>query len=124
MSPERLLQRDVGQAADLRSLGVVLYEAVEGRQPFQEWAALGLDGPVEPAKAGALKPVIMGLLSPEPAVRPSTKVVRKELEAAIDGVAPQARASRVPRRRAARTVLIALCVLVLLGVSAYWSRPF
>ncbi|MEV4224496.1 protein kinase [Nonomuraea sp. NPDC049725] len=64
----------VSAAGDLWSLGAVLFAAVEGRPPVPG-AAL--------ARAGVMAPVLVGLLSGDPARRPAHGVLRRELLAAL-----------------------------------------
>ncbi|MEU1214186.1 serine/threonine-protein kinase [Streptomyces sp. NPDC005790] len=75
LAPERALGRTPGPASDLWSLGVLLYAATEGREPFGRGTpqdtlrAVREEEPPSPGRAGALTPVIEGLLRKDPAER-------------------------------------------------------
>ncbi|MEV6980441.1 protein kinase [Sphaerisporangium sp. NPDC051017] len=73
--PERLQGRPITHAADLWSFGATLYAAVEGRPPYEGPDAVAVLGavltqePNRPQRAGALLPVVEGLLRKNPADR-------------------------------------------------------
>ena len=75
LAPERLRGDTATAASDLFSLGATLYQAVEGISPFKRdnpaaaLSAVLLDEPPPPARAGALRPVIVGLLTKDPGQR-------------------------------------------------------
>ncbi|MFI8321589.1 bifunctional serine/threonine-protein kinase/glutamate ABC transporter substrate-binding protein [Streptomyces sp. NPDC085529] len=76
MAPERVRGEDGGPAADLWSLAMTLYVAVEGHNPFRRAhtlatlaAVLAEDVP-PPRHAGPLGPVLMAVLVRDPAARP------------------------------------------------------
>ncbi|CAM5487964.1 serine/threonine-protein kinase [Streptomyces avidinii] len=75
LSPERALGNDPGPASDLWALGVMLYAAVEGATPFHGATPLDtlravVDAELPPPRrAGALEPVLEGLLRKDPAER-------------------------------------------------------
>ncbi|MGI5292386.1 serine/threonine-protein kinase [Nonomuraea polychroma] len=107
MPPERLNGEQARPESDLWSLGATLYAAVEGQPPFKRdsWAATVAavlrDEPEPPARAGALTPVIMGLLRRDPAARmPAEEAARLLHEAAINapGDAHQTAAAQDPRQ--------------------------
>ncbi|WP_424217050.1 serine/threonine-protein kinase (plasmid) [Streptomyces sp. BI20] len=72
-APERWLGAEPSGAADLYSLGVTLYAAVEGRLPFPAAEPLAaLNAPPPPAPhAGRLAPLLTRLLDGDPAHRPT-----------------------------------------------------
>ncbi|MEV0344295.1 serine/threonine-protein kinase [Nonomuraea sp. NPDC050680] len=88
MPPERLNGEPARPESDLWSLGATLYAAVEGTPPFKRdsWAATVAavlrDLPGQPARAGVLGPVIMGLLHRDPAARMSADEAAHLLRAA------------------------------------------
>jgi serine/threonine-protein kinase len=97
MAPEQAADQDIGPATDLYSIGVILYEGMAGRVPFQGRTAFELfTAHVEqtPAPPRSLRPdlpeaieaVILRALAKRPAERfPSAKAMAEALRAAIDG---------------------------------------
>jgi hypothetical protein len=89
LAPERLYDGVALPESDLWSLGATLYHAVEGHPPFvRDTTAATLlaltEGPPEPpARAGALVPVIAGLLRIDPEARLGPEAVEEGLRAAI-----------------------------------------
>ncbi|MFF4160680.1 serine/threonine-protein kinase [Streptomyces sp. NPDC001678] len=80
LAPERAAGRPGKASSDLFSLGVTLYEAVEGVSPFlrDSWVAsahaVRYDAAPPMRRAGRLGPLISALLSKDPAARPKIAV--------------------------------------------------
>ncbi|MFJ9540378.1 serine/threonine-protein kinase [Streptomyces sp. NPDC101225] len=89
ISPERARGHKPGPAADLWSLGGLLYAAVEGLPPYDKGSAIAtltavMTEPLEePKNAGPLKDVIYGLLTKDPAQRLDDAGARTMLNAVI-----------------------------------------
>ncbi|MFF8899221.1 serine/threonine-protein kinase [Streptomyces lydicus] len=87
MAPERFDGVDSGGAGDLYSLGVTLYQALEGVSPFhrdtptETLSAVVLGQASAPQRAGRLGPLLTWLLDKDPANRPTVAQAR----AVIDG---------------------------------------
>lgn len=91
LAPEVARGQDPTPASDVFSLGATLYDAVEGGPPFPErqnpLALLQLvaAGKVQPPKqAGALSSLLMKLLCPDPADRPTMSQASELLAALTD----------------------------------------
>ncbi|SHN12792.1 serine/threonine-protein kinase [Cryptosporangium aurantiacum] len=95
IAPERLTQGTAGPPADLFALGATLYFAVEGTEAFVIGDALsGLFAVATaphrpPERAGALAPIIDGLLAKDPRQRPEAHATAEALQAVA---APDGRA--------------------------------
>src|SRR5437868_3105245 len=91
ISPERAVGGKFGPPSDLFSLGVSLFTAVEGRppfdrgDPFETMRAIVEDPPVRPVRAGALAPVLYGLLEKDPAKRWDVPRARQMLRELLAG---------------------------------------
>ena len=85
MAPEALHAADWSPAADLWSFGVMLYEAIEGRRPFDGDAtstimpAVLKRSPRPPERAGPLAPLITALLRKDATARPSSSEALRAL---------------------------------------------
>ncbi|WP_217142511.1 serine/threonine-protein kinase [Streptomyces sp. AC627_RSS907] len=96
ISPERARGHKPGPAADLWSLGGLLYAAVEGTPPYDKGSAIATLTAVmtenleEPKNAGPLRDVIYGLLTKDPAQRLDDAGARAMLNKVIH--APEAEA--------------------------------
>ncbi|MEV6112266.1 serine/threonine-protein kinase [Streptomyces sp. NPDC052109] len=96
ISPERARGHKPGPAADLWSLGGLLYAAVEGVPPYDKGSAIAtltavMTEPLEePKNAGPLRDVIHGLLTKDPAKRLDDAGARAMLNAVIHAPEPQA----------------------------------
>ncbi|MFI6987165.1 serine/threonine-protein kinase [Nonomuraea wenchangensis] len=94
IAPERAAGGRASPASDLWSLGVTLYQAVEGHSPFQRTNPLTTLGAVmhaepEPAtRAGVLAPVLGGLLRKNPAERMTLDDAERRLAAIVMGGSP------------------------------------
>jgi serine/threonine protein kinase len=90
ISPERARGHKPGPAADLWSLGGLLYASVEGTPPYDKGSAIATLTAVmtesleEPKNAGPLRDVIYGLLTKDPAQRLDDAGARAMLKAVID----------------------------------------
>ncbi|MGW1909662.1 protein kinase domain-containing protein [Streptomyces sp. NPDC002076] len=95
ISPERARGHKPGPAADLWSLGGLLYAAVEGVPPYDKGSAIAtltavMTEPMEePKNAGPLKDVIYGLLTKDPAERLDDAGARAMLNAVIHAPEPE-----------------------------------
>jgi tRNA A-37 threonylcarbamoyl transferase component Bud32 len=89
ISPERARGHKPGPAADLWSLGGLLYAAVEGTPPYDKGSAIAtltavMTEPLEePKNAGPLRDVIHGLLTKDPAQRLDDAGARAMLNAVL-----------------------------------------
>ena len=99
MSPEQARNEGVGPPSDVFALGVVFYEVLTGRHPFESGAAVAMvarmlsDTPVPPSRLvedtpPELDALIGRMLDKEPHRRPSAVEVEAELENAF-GTAPK-----------------------------------
>ncbi|MDT0405945.1 serine/threonine-protein kinase [Streptomyces edwardsiae] len=90
ISPERARGHKPGPAADLWSLGGLLYAAVEGTPPYDKGSAIAtltavMTEPLEePQNAGPLRDVIYGLLNKDPAQRLDDRGARAMLNAILN----------------------------------------
>ncbi len=95
ISPERARGHKPGPAADLWSLGGLLYAAVEGVPPYDKGSAIAtltavMTEPVEePVHAGPLKKVIYGLLAKDPGQRLDDAGARALLREVLDAPDPE-----------------------------------
>ncbi|MEV1020942.1 serine/threonine-protein kinase [Streptomyces sp. NPDC050264] len=95
ISPERARGHKPGPAADMWSLGGLLYAAVEGVPPYDKGSAIAtltavMTEPVDPPQnAGPLEPVIYGLLAKDPAQRLDDAGARALLNNVIHAPAPK-----------------------------------
>ncbi|WP_030861155.1 serine/threonine-protein kinase [Streptomyces sp. NRRL S-37] len=95
ISPERARGHKPGPAADLWSLGGLLYAAVEGTPPYDKGSAIAtltavMTEPLdEPKNAGPLRDVIYGLLNKDPAQRLDDSGARAMLNAILAAPAPK-----------------------------------
>ncbi|MFD4262363.1 protein kinase [Streptomyces sp. NPDC058534] len=96
ISPERARGHKPGPAADLWSLGGLLYAAVEGAPPYDKGSAIATLTAVmtenleEPKNAGPLRDVIYGLLNKDPAHRIDDAGARAMLNKVIHPPAAEA----------------------------------
>ncbi|MGW1727120.1 protein kinase domain-containing protein [Streptomyces sp. NPDC002306] len=96
ISPERARGHKPGPAADLWSLGGLLYAAVEGSPPYDKGSAIAtltavMTEPLEePKHAGPLKDVIYGLLTKDPAQRLDDAGARAMLTKVVQASEPRA----------------------------------
>ncbi|GHD94476.1 serine/threonine-protein kinase [Streptomyces naganishii] len=95
ISPERARGHKPGPAADLWSLGGLLYAAVEGTPPYDKGSAIAtltavMTEPLgEPKNAGPLRDVIHGLLNKDPDKRLDDAGARAMLNAVIHAPDPK-----------------------------------
>ncbi|MGW0709263.1 serine/threonine-protein kinase [Streptomyces sp. NPDC002643] len=95
ISPERARGHKPGPAADLWSLGGLLYAAVQGVPPYDKGSAIAtltavMTEPVpEPKSAGPLKDVIFGLLTKDPERRLDDAGARAMLNTVIHAPEPK-----------------------------------
>ena len=88
MAPERVSGQSGGPAADLWSLAMMLYVAVEGHHPLQRGTTLATLAAVlqedvpPPVRAGSLTPVLSCVLVRDPEGRPDAWTVGRMLDAA------------------------------------------
>ncbi|WP_329263983.1 serine/threonine protein kinase [Streptomyces sp. NBC_01478] len=88
MAPERVSGHSGGPAADLWSLAMMLYVAVEGHHPLRRGTTLATLAAVlqedvpPPARAGSLMPVLSCVLVRDPEARPDAGTVGRMLAAA------------------------------------------
>ncbi|WP_405830319.1 serine/threonine-protein kinase [Streptomyces sp. NBC_01176] len=96
ISPERARGHKPGPAADLWSLGGLLYASVEGVPPYDRGSAIAtltavMTEPVEqPKNAGPLETVIYGLLAKDPEQRLDNERARAMLSEVIRAPEPRA----------------------------------
>ncbi|NUU23409.1 MAG: protein kinase [Streptomycetaceae bacterium] len=102
LAPERASGLRPELAADLWSLGLVMYMAVEGRNPFDRPTMISTlnsiltEDPDPPRRAGTLAVVIDGLLQKDPEYRLPAKEVERLLLGVVRGELTQAHPSAVP----------------------------
>ena len=91
LAPERLAGRTAGPSADLWSLGVTLFSALEGYSPFRRngveatVTAILRDDPPTPSRRGRLAEVVLRLLVKDPSQRADAREFALALQSILDG---------------------------------------
>ena len=131
MSPEQMSARTLDARSDIFSLGLILYELIDGRHPYREHtAALTMSGiltkPYPPLtgthvpQAPMLNPVLRKALALEPGDRYATAadllVDLRRLDRGLDRPALDVAARGSRTWRLAGAVLLAIAVLAILSV--------
>ncbi len=129
ISPEQLLGKPVDRRSDLFSFGVVLYEMVTGRLPFEGSTPIAVSDAIlhaPPRDFGdrdvpvGLKAVVRKLLEKEPGRRyASAEEVRSELKALETSLAP---GRPTGLSRSARLTIAALVVVGAAATGRLWYR--
>ena len=140
LSPEQALGEEVTAAADVYSLGAVLYELLAGRPPYEFYSLADLAakqtsgqitpvGELAPGVASGVEDAVMRSLARNPAYRPaSAAAFARELGACEEPTLPL-RAPAPPRRNwllpglAALLILAALVLGVVLGTRGGGPTP-
>ncbi|MFJ6729951.1 protein kinase [Streptomyces sp. NPDC091281] len=90
MAPERVTGKEGGPAADLWSLAMLLYVAVEGHHPMRRGSTLATLAAVlaedvpPPVRSGPLTPVLAAVLVRDPLARPDADTLDRMLAAVTD----------------------------------------
>jgi len=123
VAPELLTGCRATARADLWSLGAALYHAVEGRPPFVEadipamLRAIRQDAPAPVRRAGALAPVLSGLLRKDPAERMTASEAANRLHRLTGRLPSPAHRVRLPV-----AVTGALAMVLALGAASAPSQ--
>ncbi|HEV2637150.1 MAG TPA: protein kinase [Actinocrinis sp.] len=104
LAPERLTGSPATPATDLYALGVVLYEMLAGRRPFQAEESVAMlyahatadPRPLPASVPTALADICLSLLAKDPAARPESLAVARELQVSA---APEGSFASSPRPR-------------------------
>ncbi|QNP64815.1 serine/threonine-protein kinase [Streptomyces genisteinicus] len=112
ISPERARGHKPGPAADLWSLGGLLYASVEGSPPYDKGSAIAtltavMTEPLDPPKnAGPLTDVIYGLLAKDPAQRLDDAGARAMLTRVVNAPAEDDAAEPEPSPEQTRVIAL------------------
>ena len=132
IAPERLAGREANGAADVWSVGVLLWESLAGRHPFSSFSPLETAKRVQegapplaslrPDLPRALTATVDRMLDPEPSRRPGAKEAAARLRIAWDEVGDRPRAVTSRTTLAERASHAGLSALF--AGAAAWMLPF